>query len=155
MRVGASRIGCWNCKPRGSAKGLFVHGGKQSIPMDYNNVRAPFYSEATREFAPAQDWTARGADTPALYVRGAASNKAARLYVALEDASKKAASATHPDAALVSTAKWTEWEIPLSSLTGVNPAKIKKLYLGVGDKKAPVAGGAERIHIDDIRVTKP
>jgi hypothetical protein len=50
---------------------------------------------------------------------------------------------------------WTEWKIPLSSFTGVNPAKIKVLCIGVGDRNAPVQGGAGRIYIDDIRVTKP
>jgi hypothetical protein len=49
---------------------------------------------------------------------------------------------------------WTEWTIPLSSFTGVNPAKVKKMYLGVGDRKNPVPDGAGRIYIDDLRVTK-
>jgi len=59
------------------------------------------------------------------------------------------------DPALVNSNVWTEWKIPLSSLTGVNLAKVKKLYIGVGDRKNPVADGAGRIYIDDIRVTKP
>ena len=29
-----------------------VHGGKQSMPFEYNNVKTPFYSEAEREFSP-------------------------------------------------------------------------------------------------------
>ena len=49
----------------------------------------------------------------------------------------------------------TEWKVPLGGVTGVNLARVKKMYLGVGDRKAPVAGGAGRIYIDDIRVTKP
>jgi hypothetical protein len=96
-----------------------------------------------------------GADTLILYVRGASGNKAAPFYVALEDASKRTATVTHPDPALVTTAKWTMWKIPLSQFTGVNVAKIKKLCLGVGDRKTPAAGGAGRIYIDDIRMTKP
>jgi len=47
-----------------------VHGGKQSMPMEYNNVEAPYYSETERTFSPAQDWTIRGADTLTLYFRG-------------------------------------------------------------------------------------
>ncbi len=137
------------------AEQKIVHGGKQSMPMDYNNIKSPFYSETEREFAPTQDWTAKGADTLVLYVRGAAGNKTAGLYVALEDASKKAATVTHPDAALLTTGKWTEWKIPLSSFTGVNLAKVKKFYIGVGDKKTPAAGGSGRIYIDDIQVVKP
>jgi len=34
-------------------------------------------------------------------------------------------------------------------------ARVKKIYVGVGDRTDPVAGGAGRIYIDDIRVTKP
>jgi hypothetical protein len=47
-----------------------VHGGGQSMPLDYNNVASPFYSEATREFSPAQNWTVEGVDTLSLWVRG-------------------------------------------------------------------------------------
>jgi hypothetical protein len=138
------------------AEQKIVHGGKQSMPLDYNNVDSPFYSEGEREFAPTQDWTARGADTLVLYVRGASGNKATPLYVALEDAAKHAATVIHPDPALITTTKWTAWKVPLSQFTGVNVAKVKKLYLGVGDHKTPAAGGgAGRIYIDDIRVTKP
>jgi regulation of enolase protein 1 (concanavalin A-like superfamily) len=47
-----------------------LHGGRQSMPFEYNNVNPPFYSEAEREFSPAQDWTLNGADTLSLWVRG-------------------------------------------------------------------------------------
>ncbi len=47
-----------------------VHGGKQSMPLDYNNVIAPYYSEAERGWDSPQDWTINGADTLSLYVRG-------------------------------------------------------------------------------------
>jgi hypothetical protein len=137
------------------AERTIVHGGLQSMPLDFNNVKTPFYSEAEREFAPTQDWTVSSANTLVLYVRGTPANKPAPLYVAIEDASKKTAAVTHPDQAIVATTKWTQWKIPLSGFTGVNLAKVKKMYIGVGDKKAPVAGGSGRIYIDDIQVTKP
>ncbi len=137
------------------AEQTVVHGGKQSMPLDYNNVKSPFYSEAEREFSAAQDWTVNDANDLVLEVRGRIANAATTLYVAVEDASKKIAVVTCPDAAAVTTAKWTEWKIPLSSLTGVNLAKVKKLYIGAGDRKSPAAGGAGRIFIDDIRVTRP
>ena len=135
------------------AERTIVHGGTQSMPLDYNNVKSPFYSEAEREFSPVEDWTAEGVDTLTLFFRGSASNGAGKLYVAVEDSTGKVAVATS-DAALTTTA-WTEWKIPLSNLTGVNLARVKKLYVGVGDRQAPVAGGSGRIYIDDIRVTKP
>ncbi len=122
------------------------------MPMDFNNVNAPFYSEVEREFAPTMDWTARGADTLVLFVRGRPGNRATPLYITVEDAAKKNASVTYPDSVIVGASQWTEWRIPLSSLAGVNLAKVKKITIGVGDKKTPAAGGAGRIYIDDIYV---
>ncbi len=116
-----------------------VHSGKQSMPMDYNNVKSPFYSEAEREFAPTQDWTA---------------NAPAQLYLAVEDTSKHVGIVTYADQAVTSATPWTQWKVPLSSFAGVNLAKVKKLYIGVGDKKNSAAGGSGRIYVDDIQVTK-
>jgi len=135
------------------AERAVVHGGKQSMPLDYNNTKTPFYSEAEQEFSPLQNWTVNGVDTLSLFWRGTATNGVGKLYVAVEDSTGKVAVATN--AAALTTTTWTEWKIPLSSLTGVNLAKVKKLYVGVGDRKSPAAGGAGRIYVDDIRVTKP
>ena len=54
------------------AEQKIVHGGRQSMPLDYNNITSPFYSEAVREFAPAQNWTANDVNMLTLYVRGMA-----------------------------------------------------------------------------------
>jgi hypothetical protein len=131
-----------------------VHSGKQSMPMDYNNVKAPYYSETYQEFSPTQNWTANELADLRLEFRGLGSNGAGALYVAVEDSSGKKAVVTHADPAAVKAAIWTAWKIPLNSLTGVNLARVKRLYIGVGDRQNPAAGGAGRIYIDDIRVTK-
>ena len=137
------------------AEQTIVHGGKQSMPLDYNNVKTPFYSEAEREFAPTQDWTAGDVSTLILWVRGQAGNAPAQLYLAAEDASKKVGIVTYPDQAVTGATQWTQWKIPLSSFADINLAKVKKLYVGVGDRTTPVAGGTGRIFIDDIQLTKP
>jgi regulation of enolase protein 1 (concanavalin A-like superfamily) len=49
-----------------------VHGGKQSMPLQYDNTAAPFFSEAQRTFASAQNWTGNGADSLVVYFRGLA-----------------------------------------------------------------------------------
>jgi regulation of enolase protein 1 (concanavalin A-like superfamily) len=54
------------------AERVIVHGGKQSMPFEYNNVKTPFYSEATRTFNTPQNWTGNGADTLSLWFRGRA-----------------------------------------------------------------------------------
>jgi len=137
------------------AERTVVHGGLQSMPLDYNNISVPFYSEAAQEFPVAQDWTGKGTDTLVLYVRGRLVNSAAALYVSLEDAGKKTAIVVHPDPAILTTMKWVKWKIPLESFTGVNTARVKKLSIGVGDRAKPAQGGTGRIYIDDIGLAKP
>ncbi len=129
-------------------------GGLQAMPLDYNNVNAPFYSEAVREFAPVQDWTVDDANALVLSVQGRPTNAAAPLYVALEDASRKVGMVVHPDPAVATTMKWVSWQIPLRAFTdaGVNMARVKKMYIGVGDKANPQKGGSGRIYVDDICV---
>jgi hypothetical protein len=82
------------------------------MPLDFNNIKTPFYSEAEREFAPTQDWTAGGAGTLLLYVRGKSANGSTPVYVRVEDAAKNAALVVHPDSAFAATTKWTAWRIP-------------------------------------------
>jgi regulation of enolase protein 1 (concanavalin A-like superfamily) len=76
------------------------------------------------------------------------------LYVAVQDSAGKIAVVTNPNPAAVNATAWTEWKIPLSSLTGVNLTKVKKLYLGVGDRNNPSADGSGKLYIDDIRLVK-
>jgi hypothetical protein len=136
------------------AERTIVHGGKQAMPMDYSNLNPPYFSEAQRAFAPAEDWTVNGVNTLTLWFRGDTANDAGPLYVAIEDSTGKLAVVMNPDPAAVATTTWTEWKIPLTSFTGVNPAQVKKIYVGVGDRNKPVQDGTGRIYIDDIRVIK-
>jgi hypothetical protein len=134
------------------AERKIVHGGAQSMPLDYNNIHSPFYSEGERTFSPVQDWTTNGVNTLSLFWRGDAANGPGKLYVALEDSSGKVAVVAN-DAALTATA-WTQWQVPLSQFTGVNLGRVKVLYLGVGDRNTPAEGGAGGLYFDDIRVRK-
>jgi hypothetical protein len=137
------------------AERTIVHTGKQAMPMDYDNSGKPFYSEAEREFAAAQDWTVNGVNTLVLYFRGNSTNDGAGLYVMVADSAGKSAVVANSDTKAAITVDWTEWKIPLSSFTGVDPAKVKKLCFGVGDRNKPVSAGAGRMYVDDIRVIKP
>jgi hypothetical protein len=135
------------------AERTIVHGGRQSMPLAYNNEASPFYSEAEREFPQNQDWTAGGADSLSLWVRGVATNSPDTLYVVIEDSTGKTATATHPTA--VTSAAWTLWTIPQSDLAGVNMARVRKVYIGVGSRTSPVKGGAGLVYIDDIGYGRP
>ena len=82
-----------------------------------------------------------------------AHNSAQSFYVVVEDSAGKSAMAT--DAAAVNAADWTEVKIPLSDLAGVDLTRIKKVYIGVGDRDNPATDGSGMIFIDDIRVLRP
>jgi hypothetical protein len=137
------------------AEQTIVHGGLQSMPLDYNNISPPFYSEAWREFAPAADWTVGDVNALVLYVRGKASNGVVPLYITLEDSSQHAGTVVYPDTALVTATAWTAWKVPLSDFAGVNLTRVRKMYIGLGDKASPVSGGSGRLYLDDIGLTRP
>ncbi len=52
------------------AEQTIVHGGRQSMPIDFDNTKTPFFSEASQEFSPLQDWTANGVTDLSLWARG-------------------------------------------------------------------------------------
>jgi hypothetical protein len=81
---------------------------------------------------------------------GIASNNPAPLYVTLEDdtgGKKTVNHANDPNAVLQNT--WQEWNISLSSFTGVKLDRIKKMSIGTGNKSP---GGAGSLYFDDIRL---
>ena len=80
-------------------------------------------------------------------------NSPGDVYVAVQDTSNNVATVTYSGGA--NLVDWTEWPIPFSDLAGVNPAKIKTLYIGVGDRDNPTPGGAGRVFIDDIGYGRP
>jgi hypothetical protein len=52
------------------AERTIVHGGTQSMPLEYDNTASPFYSEAERTWDSPQDWMVYGADTLTVHFRG-------------------------------------------------------------------------------------
>ncbi len=52
------------------AEQSIVHSGRQSMPFAFDNSKTPYYSEAKREFSPAQNWTINDVNTLTLFVRG-------------------------------------------------------------------------------------
>jgi len=84
-----------------------------------------------------------------------AANDPEPVYLALEDTSGRTQVVVHPDPAATAAAAWTEWSIPLSELTGINPASVRTMFIGVGDRDNPSAGGAGIIYVDDIEYGRP
>ena len=142
------------------AERTVVHGGRQSMPLLYDNTASPFLSEAERAFDPVQDWTAHGADTLSLYFHGMSEeegNSAEGLYLTVKDSAGKSKTVAHPDAAATTVTDWQQWTIPLSEFTsaGVKISAVKSLTIGVGNKTSPTMGGLGKVFIDDIEFGAP
>lgn len=134
-----------------------IHTGNQSMPLAYNNAEAPFYSETVRTWETAQDWTVNAVDTLILWLRGSSSNGPDPLHVTLEDSAGQVVTVVNPNPDAVRNPLWTAWEIPLSQFSdlGLDLSAIKVMYLGLGDRDNPSAGGTGMVFIDDINVIKP
>jgi hypothetical protein len=109
------------------------------MPMAYDNTTGRSYSEATRAFVAAQDWTAGGATTLTVYFRGAPDNGAGQLYVTINGAkvlySGGASALTLP--------VWKQWNIDLGSIAADLKA-VKTLAIGVS------GSGKGTLYVDDI-----
>ncbi|MHC4433355.1 MAG: hypothetical protein ACYTBS_16070, partial [Planctomycetota bacterium] len=138
------------------AEQAIVHGGRQAMPLDYNNVDIPWYSQADRTWPVPQDWTVNGVDTLRLFLRGAATNGLADLYVVIEDSAGRAALVRNADPDAVQVMEWRQWSIPLADLAaeGVNVTAVLRMSVGLGDPDSPQPDGSGRIYLDDIHVIK-
>ncbi len=86
-----------------------------------------------------------------------AGNSAEGLYVTIKDSSGKSATVKNPDTAATVRGNWQQWKIPLSEFTaaGVKVNAVKSMVIGVGNKTAPVKGGAGTLFVDDIGYGRP
>jgi hypothetical protein len=128
------------------AERIIVHGGKQSMPLYYDN--SVTHSEAAMTLDYPTDWTEGGVTTLTIWFYGDPDNAAEPLYVALNGT----AIVTHdnPDAAQVAT--WLEWTIDLQAFAdqGVDLTNVNTIALGLGDKNNPQPGGTGTMYFDDI-----
>ncbi len=118
-----------------------VHGGKQSMPLSYNNTGGFLLSEAERTFDTPQDWTQAGIATLAVYFRGDPNNTGGKPYLKINGVKV----AYTGDAAAVKSASWTLWKIDLASVS-TNLKKVSKLAVGLD------SGGTGILYVDDIRL---
>jgi hypothetical protein len=86
---------------------------------------------------------------------GIASNIPEPMYIVLEDNAGNNAVVTHPNPAATTTNTWTQWDIPLSDLTGVNLAAVRNMAIGVGNRANTQPGSAGDLYIDDIGLKLP
>jgi hypothetical protein len=124
------------------AEQTVVHGDRQSMPLFFNNAAGAAFSEAELTLSPAQDWTAGGAQTLALWFYGDPNSTGAQLYAKVNGAKV----VYDGDAADLQAAGWRPWNIPLAAFGG-NLQKVATLALGIDG-----SGAAGRFFFDDIRL---
>jgi hypothetical protein len=149
----SSTVGYFNAP---FAERSIVNSGKQSMPLQYDNAAAPYYSEAEYDLG-GMDLAAGGATSLRLFVHGDAANEAETLYLAIEDSAGNVGVVTHPDPDIALATEWQAWVIPNSELTaaGVNLGRAAMIYIGLGDRDNPTTGGSGLVFIDDVGFGTP
>jgi hypothetical protein len=134
-----------------------VHGGKQSMPMLYDNNKRgySYYSEAELTLDYPRDWTEQGVDELIIWFRGIVSNDAELLYVSISNRTGAPAVIYYDDPAATQIRTWTEWAIRLQDFAdqGIDLTDVNAIAIGVGTQGNVITpGGAGKIYIDDIRL---
>ena len=60
----------WAISTAPFAERTIVYSGSQAMPMDYNNTNSPWFSEAERTWATAQNWMFGDVNTLVVHFRG-------------------------------------------------------------------------------------
>ncbi len=119
------------------AEQAIVHGGKQSMPLYFDNTSAST-SVADLDLG-GQDWTRAGIRALVLYFRGSTSNTGGRLYVKINGTKV----VYDGDADALTRPMWKQWNIDLAS-AGTNLYNVTSLSVGVD------GGGSGLVYVDDI-----
>ena len=135
------------------AEQTIVHGGRQSLPLAYNNIDGVTNSQAELTLTAARDWTEEGVEELALWFRGDPANAAEPLYVAVSNAAGAPAVAAYDDPSAAAMNTWTQWRVPLQTFAdlGINLADVDTIAIGLGTGSGmAAAGGSGQVYIDDI-----
>jgi len=130
--------------------GTDVYIGLMAGSINANAVGAATFSNITTTGNVTGVW-----ETSGIGVEQPVGNALEPLYVAVEDGAGNVQVVNHPDALAALTMEWQEWQIPFSALSGVNLSSVRTMYIGLGDRDNPTAGGTGLIYIDDIGFGRP
>jgi len=142
-----------------------VHG-EQSMKYVYDNTfnwGPGYYSEIESKNLDPNDWSVFDLRILSLWFHGKAGNDAnatEQMYVGLEDHDGNYADVRYGDGEGedmddIRVEEWQEWTMALADFTGVNTAKLEKLFIGFGTRGGLVPGGGgltHWVHFDDIRL---
>jgi hypothetical protein len=132
-----------------SLESEIVHGGRQSVPILYNNSVASFskVSVGTSELSIGRDWTIGSPSVLTLWFYGNSDNDITeRMYIELNGVKKVYSG----DAADIAESLWTQWNIELASF-GINLSYVTTLTIGF--ERTGVTGGSGTVLIDDISLS--
>jgi len=133
-----------------------IHGGYQSMPLQYDNTEGPFFSETNRSFSMPQDWKGGGMRSLVLYYWGDPTNSLGpqdRLYLAIRDnQGREQVLVCNHRATLLQRARWHQWKITWDQVNqaDINLRAITRLSIGIGNRAHPLTGEAGVIMIDDL-----
>ena len=151
-RIYESWIDGWDDPANGSVVGYaeapfaertIVHGGRQAMPLSYDNTSAAF-SQTEFLFDAPQNWSRHGITTLMLFFQGREDNTHGSLYVKIDDAKVVYKGGT----TALAEPLWHQWDIDLAS-SGIALGNVTTLAIGIE------GGGSGVLYIDDIRLTKP
>ncbi len=125
-----------------------VHGGRQSVPVMYDNTAAN-KSEVTvnpADLAIGSDWTIGGSpEMLSLWIYGDPNNSAEQMYVKLNGEKV-------PYDADLTQEEWQQFPIDLASL-GINLSNVTSVTIGF--ERIGATGGTGMVFIDDIWLYSP
>ncbi|MGE5293878.1 MAG: LamG-like jellyroll fold domain-containing protein [Solirubrobacterales bacterium] len=121
------------------AEKTIIHGGKQAMPLMYDNASFGF-SQTTRQFDPPQDWSARGIKSLAVHFAGLTSNTGA-LYLKINNTKI----VYNGDQSDLARNVWQAWNIDLSTVSGIS--SVRSLTIGIEG-----SGASGKLYVDDIRL---
>ncbi|MHC4519596.1 MAG: LamG domain-containing protein, partial [Planctomycetota bacterium] len=119
------------------AEQAIVHGGGQSMPLEYNNTGGITVSEATRTFDEPQDWTQNGVRGLLIWFYGDPTNDPAQMYIMIDNTKVP----YDGDAENLTRTPWQLWYVDLA---GRNVSSVDELTIGIE------GSGQGFLLIDDI-----
>jgi hypothetical protein len=122
---------------------VIVHGGRQAMPLFYDNTTGAAESVTTRTFAGAHDWTQSGIQGLVMYFQGSTENTGGQLYVQINDTKVP----YDGDPENLTRAVWSKWYIELNKLDAADLEEVTSLGIGID------SGGQGVVYVDDMILT--
>jgi hypothetical protein len=134
------------------AEQTIVHGGRQSMPVSYNNAATAKNSEAALPLTAQRDWTVQGVTALSLWYHAEPGNAAERMYVAISNRTGTPAVVYNNALQPTTIDVWRRWNIPLQAFAdqGINLKDVDRIAIGFGTKGGTAPGGTGKMYIDDI-----